>query len=60
MHYCCCFFLQVKMDDLPISTDWRQLCVVVFDKVLLWSGNSDMVVATHGWRGAMNYDTACR
>jgi hypothetical protein len=48
------------MDDVPLGTDWRALCVVLFDKQLLWTGNSDAVVSAHGWRGAMNFDDACR
>lgn len=52
--------VQVKMDDIPLGTDWRQLCVVLFNKQLLWTGNSDAVVSAHGWWGAMNFDDACR
>lgn len=48
------------MDDVPLTTDWRQLCLVVFDKSLIWCGDSDAVVSAHGWRGAMNFEGACR
>lgn len=48
------------MDDIPLTTDWRRLCVVLFDKQLLWAGNSDAVVSSHGWKGAMSFDDACR
>jgi hypothetical protein len=52
--------LQVKMDDIPLTTAWRQLCVVVFDKVLMWSCSSNDIVSAHGWKGAMSFDDASK
>jgi len=57
---CACVCIQVKMDDLPLTTDWRALHIVIFDKQLLWGCSSDAVVSAHGWRGAMSFDDACR
>ena len=51
---------EVKLDDVPLGTDLRQLLVLCFDKQLLWTGNSDRVVSAHGWRGALGFADACR
>eukprot|EP00879_Flechtneria_rotunda_P002735 GHRR01002942.1.p1 GENE.GHRR01002942.1~~GHRR01002942.1.p1 ORF type:complete len:411 (+),score=107.49 GHRR01002942.1:318-1550(+) len=51
---------EIKLDDVPLSTDLRQLLVLCFDKHLLWSGDSDRVVSAHGWKGALGFQQACR
>eukprot|EP00878_Enallax_costatus_P009989 GHUV01010427.1.p1 GENE.GHUV01010427.1~~GHUV01010427.1.p1 ORF type:complete len:410 (+),score=104.60 GHUV01010427.1:469-1698(+) len=51
---------EVKLDDVPLSTDFSQLLVLCFDKQLLWTGNAGNVVSAHGWKGALNFESACR
>lgn len=53
-------FEEIKLDDVPLSTDLRQLMVLAFDKALLWTLNADQVVSSHGWRGALGFAEACR
>jgi hypothetical protein len=34
---------EIKLDDVPLGTDLRQLLVLAFDKALLWTLNADQV-----------------
>jgi hypothetical protein len=36
-------FEEVKLDDVPLGTDLRQLLVLAFDKALMWTLNADQV-----------------
>jgi hypothetical protein len=36
-------FEEIKLDDVPLGTDLRQLLVLAFDKMLLWTLNADQV-----------------
>lgn len=51
---------EVKLDDVPLCTDLRQLLVLAFDKALLWSSSAERVVGAHGWRGALSFQEAAR
>jgi hypothetical protein len=34
---------EIKLDDVPLGTDLRQLLVLAFDKALMWTLNADQV-----------------
>jgi hypothetical protein len=36
-------FEEIKLDDVPLGTDLRQLLVLAFDKALMWTLNADQV-----------------
>eukprot|EP00878_Enallax_costatus_P036733 GHUV01041279.1.p1 GENE.GHUV01041279.1~~GHUV01041279.1.p1 ORF type:complete len:136 (-),score=27.00 GHUV01041279.1:555-962(-) len=35
-------------------------CVTMLHRRLLWTGNAGNVVSAHGWKGALNFESACR
>lgn len=46
---------ELKLDDVPVSVDFNNLSLIVFDSHPLSSTNADVVVTAHGWKGAMNF-----
>ena len=51
---------EIKLDDVPLDTDFRQLLVLCFDQQLIFSTNSDVIVTAHGWKGALGFHDAAR
>lgn len=51
---------ELKLDDIPMTFDFNQLALVVFDSAPLGSTNCNAVVSAHGWRGALNFASAAR
>ncbi|PNW71791.1 hypothetical protein CHLRE_16g685573v5 [Chlamydomonas reinhardtii] len=49
---------ELKLDDVPVSVDFNNLSLIVFDSHPLSSTNADVVVTAHGWKGAMNFTQA--
>jgi len=51
---------ETKLDDLPYTTDFNSVCVYIFDSTFLNATPTTQVVSAHGWRGALNFESASR
>ncbi|TPX63176.1 hypothetical protein SpCBS45565_g06817 [Spizellomyces sp. 'palustris'] len=54
------YYEEVKLDDVPIETDWNMVAVWKFKKSSVESIDLAKIVQAHGWKGTLSYQGAAR
>ncbi|KAI9097091.1 hypothetical protein DFS34DRAFT_622490 [Phlyctochytrium arcticum] len=52
------YYDEIKLDDVPIGTDWNLIALYKFEKELVEGTDLGKIVSAHGWKGSLNFQAA--